>query len=76
MGRQIETEKNKVKKNKKKKKFHIGRIIFLIIIVVCVIVGIIFAKRLSDLKGNWMAVLLGHNKETVENLETLNFSYG
>lgn len=71
MGRQIKTEENKVKKNKKKKKFHIGRIIFLIIIVVCVIVGIIFAKRLSDLKGNWMAVLLGHNKETVENLETL-----
>ena len=71
MGKQFETEKNKVKKNKKKKKFHIGRIIFLIIIVVCVIVGIMFAKRLSDLKGNWMAVLLGHNKETVENLETL-----
>ena len=71
MGRQIETEKNEVKKNKKKKRFHIGRIIFLIIIVVCAIIGIIFAKRLSDLKGNWMAVLLGHNKETVENLETL-----
>ena len=71
MWRQIETEKNEVKKNKKKKRFHIGRIIFLIIIVVCVIIGIIFAKRLSDLKGNWMAVLLGHNKETVENLETL-----
>ena len=71
MGRQIETEKNEVKKNKKKKRFHIGKIIFLIIIVVCAIIGIIFAKRLSDLKGNWMAVLLGHNKETVENLETL-----
>lgn len=71
MGRQIETKENEVKKGKKKKKLHIGRIIFLIIIVVCVIVGIIFAKRLSDLKGNWMAVLLGHNKETVENLETL-----
>ncbi len=71
MGRQIETKENEVKKGKKKRKLHIGRIIFLIIIVVCVIVGIIFAKRLSDLKGNWMAVLLGHNKETVENLETL-----
>ena len=70
MGRQIETKESEVKKGKKKK-LHIGRIIFLIIIVVCVIVGIIFAKRLSDLKGNWMAVLLGHNKETVENLETL-----
>ncbi len=70
MGRQIETKESEVKKGKKKK-LHIGRIIFLIIIVVCVIVGIIFAKRLSDLKGNWMALLLGHNKETVENLETL-----
>ena len=72
MGRQIETEKKEVKKSKKKeRKSHIGRIIFLIIIIVCVIVGIIFAKRLYDLEGNWMAVLLGHNKETVENLETL-----
>lgn len=70
MGRQIETKESEVKKGKKKK-LHIGRIIFLIIIVVCVIVGIIFAKRLSDLEGNWMALLLGHNKETVENLETL-----
>lgn len=70
MGRQIETKESEVKKGKKKK-LHIGRIIFLIIIVVCVIVGIIFAKRLYDLKGNWMALLLGHNKETVENLETL-----
>ena len=70
MGRQIETKESEVKKGKKKK-LHIGRIIFLIIIVVCVIVGILFAKRLSDLKGNWMALLLGHNKETVENLETL-----
>ncbi len=72
MGRQIETEKKEVKKSKKKeRKSHIVRIIFLIIIIVCVIVGIIFAKRLYDLEGNWMAVLLGHNKETVENLETL-----
>lgn len=70
MGRQIETKESEVKKGKKKK-LHIGRIIFLIIIVVCVIVGIIFAKRLYDLKGNWMALLLGHNKETVKNLETL-----
>lgn len=71
MGRQIKTEENKVKKNNKKKKFHIRKIIFLIILVVCVIVGIVFAKKLSDLEGNWMALLLGHNKETVENLETL-----
>ena len=48
MGRQIETKENEVKKGKKKKKLHIGRIIFLIIIMVCVIVGIIFAKKLSD----------------------------
>jgi len=71
MGRQIETEENKVKKGKKKKKLHIGRIILLIIIIVCVIVGIRFAKKLYDLEGNWMAVLLGHDKETIENLGTL-----
>lgn len=71
MGIQIETEENEVKKGKKKKKLHIGRTILLIIIIACVIVGIIFAKKLSDLEGNWMAVLLGHDKETVENLETL-----
>ena len=70
MGRQGETEENEVKKVKRKK-LHIGRTIFLIIIIVCVIVGIIFAKKLSDLEGNWMALLLGHNKETVKNLETL-----
>ena len=71
MRRQIETEENEVKKGKKKKKLHIGRTIFLIIIIVCVIIGIRFAKKLSDLEGNWMAVLLGHDKETVENLGTL-----
>ena len=71
MGRQIETKENEVKKGKKKKKLRIGRIIFLIIIMVCVIVGIIFAKKLSDLEGNWMALLLGHDKETVKNMETL-----
>lgn len=71
MGRQIEKEKIEVKKGKKKKKLHIGRIIFLIIIIVCAIVGIIFAKRLHDLDGNWMAVLLGHDKETVKNIGTL-----
>lgn len=71
MGRQIETEENEVKKSKKIKKLHIGRTIFLIIIIICVIVGIRFAKKLSDLEGNWMAVLLGHDKETVEKLETL-----
>ena len=71
MGIQIETEENEGKKGKKKKKLHIGRTILLIIIIACVIVGIIFAKKLSDLEGNWMAVLLGHDKETIENLETL-----
>ena len=35
------------------------------------IAGIIFAKKVKDLDGNWIAVLLGHNKETLENLETL-----
>ena len=70
MGKHLETKENN-KKNKKKKKKHIGRKIFLFILIVCVLAGIWFAKRLNDLEGNWLAVLLGHNKETLKNLDTL-----
>lgn len=72
MGRNVETKENETKsKNKKKKKRHIGRKIFLIILIICAIAGIKFAKKVNDLKGNWMAALLGHNEETVKNLDTL-----
>lgn len=70
MGKHLETKEND-NKNKKKKKKHIGRKIFLFILIVCVLAGIWFAKRLNDLEGNWLAVLLGHNKETLKNLDTL-----
>lgn len=70
MKRHIGTKKNKVN-NGKQKKIHTGRIIFLIIIIFCLIIGMVFAKKLSDLDGNWMALLLGHNKETIKNIGTL-----
>lgn len=68
MGKHVETKEKQVRKKKKK---HIGRKIFLIILIICAIAGIVFAKKVNDLDGNWMAVLLGHNKETVKNLDTL-----
>lgn len=67
MGKYGETKENNVKKKKK----HIGRNIFLIILIICAILGIRFAKKVNDLDGNWLAALLGHNKETVKNLEPL-----
>ena len=68
MGKHVETKEKQVRKKKKK---HTGRKIFLIILIICAIAGIVFAKKVNDLDGNWMAVLLGHNKETVKNLDTL-----
>ena len=68
MGKHVETKEKQVRKKKKK---HIGRKIFLIILIICAIAGIVFAKKVNDLDGNWMAVLLGHNEETVKNLDTL-----
>lgn len=70
MGKHAETKENEVR-NKKKKKKHIGRKIFLIILIICAIAGIRFAKKVNDLEGNWLAALLGHNEETLENLEPL-----
>ncbi len=70
MGKHVETKENEVR-NKKKKKRHIGRKIFLIILIICAIAGIRFAKKVNDLEGNWFAALLGHNEETLKNLDTL-----
>lgn len=56
------------KKKPKKKKKHIGLIIFLIIIV---ILGIFIAKRLYDAGGNILGAILGHNEETLKNLDKL-----
>lgn len=68
MGKHSAT-KEKTVKNKKKR--HIGRKIFLIILILCVILGIRFAKKIKDLDGNWLAALLGHNEQTLKNLDTL-----
>ena len=65
-------EEIKVKKNEKKEnKKHIGRKIFVFILIVLAILGGLFAKRVHDLDGNWIAALLGHDKNTLENLEKL-----
>lgn len=69
MGKHSATKENEVKKKKKKKR-HIGRKIFLIILIICAIAGIKFAKKINDLEGNWLAALLGHNEETLKNLDT------
>ncbi len=56
---------------KKKKKRHIGLKIFIFILILLAIGGGIFAKKVYDLEGNWLAALFGHNEETVKNLDKL-----
>lgn len=63
-------EEMKVKKTSKKKK-HIGVKIFIFILILLAIAGGIFAKKVYDLEGNWLAALFGHNKNTLENLDKL-----
>jgi len=58
---------SKKTKNKTKKK-HLGLKIFLIIVV---LLGIFVAKRLYDADGNILAALLGHDRDTLKNLEKL-----
>ena len=58
------TKKNK-KSNKKKKK-HLGLKIFLVIVV---LLGIFFAKRLHDANGNILAALLGHDAFVIKLLK-------
>ena len=54
-----------------KKKRHIGIKILICILIVLGIAGGLFAKRVHDLDGNWIAALLGHNKDTLQNLDKL-----
>lgn len=70
MGKHEQTNE---KKKIKKKKRHLGRKIFLIILIILFIMGIVFAKRVYDLEGNWIAALLGHNKNTLQNIEEIRF---
>lgn len=67
MGKHSETKEKVVKKKKR----HIGRKIFLIILVICAIAGINFAKKVNELEGNWLAALFGHDEETLKNLDPL-----
>lgn len=63
-----ETNKNKTYKGKKKKKKHIALKIFFIIII---LLGIFIGRRLDKAKGNILAAILGHDEETLKNLEEL-----
>lgn len=68
MNRRNKTE-DKIKNRKKKR---IGKKIFITILIVFAIAGAIFAKRVYDLNGNWIAAIMGHNKNTIKNLEKIN----
>ena len=59
------------KTKEKRKRRRRGRKVFLFIVVLFIIAGIWFANRVNELDGNWVAVLLGHNKNTLKNLGTL-----
>ena len=61
-------QKNSSKNTKKKGKKHICLKIFLVLII---LLGIFVAKRIYDANGNLLAALLGHNKETLKNLDKL-----
>ena len=63
--------KHDIVKEKKTKKKHIGLKIFIIILVILAIAGGLFAKRVYDLGGNWLAALFGHNEKTLESLDKL-----
>lgn len=57
---------------KKRKKKHPALRIFILVLIILGIVGGIIAKRLSDVDGNWLALIMGHNKETLKNLDKLD----
>ncbi len=64
--------RNQKRSRKSKKKKRIGSKIFIFVLILLIIGGIIIAKRLNDLDGNWAALLMGHNKNTLQNLDRLN----
>ena len=61
-------KKDKNKSKAKTKKKRLGLKIFLVIIV---LLGIFVAKRLYDADGNILAALLGHDRNTLKNLDKL-----
>lgn len=67
----IESKKNNMNSKqveKKKKKKHIGLKIFIIIVI---LLGIFIGIRLYKANGNILAAILGHDEETLKNLEEL-----
>lgn len=66
---EINAQKNKRKKGKKKR--HTGLKVFIFILILIGIAGGIFAKKVHDLDGNWLAALFGHDEETLKNLDKL-----
>ena len=73
-NQEVEIQNNedaKIGKKKAKKKRHIGLKIFIFILILLGIAGGIFAKKVHDLDGNWIAALFGHNKDTLQNLDKL-----
>lgn len=65
-------EERHVKNNKKKGKIRIKKSrIFILILILLALAGGLFAKKVHDLDGNWLAALFGHNKNTLENLDKL-----
>lgn len=68
MRNNVDTRKEK-QTNKKKRRIWVKIFIFLLILLG--IAGGLFAKRVHDLDGNWLAALFGHNKDTLQNLDKL-----
>lgn len=67
MGKHSEDKRIKMKKGKK----YVGRRIFILILILLIIAGIVLAKKTKDLGGGWsglMAVFMGHNEKTAEEL--------
>lgn len=67
MGKHSEDKRIKMKKGKK----YVGRRIFILILILLIIGGIVLAKKAKDLGGGWsglMAVFMGHNERTAEEL--------
>ena len=63
--------KSKEEVKRKKKNKHTGLKIFIFLLIIIGILGGLFAKRVYDLDGNWIAALFGHNKKTLDNLDKL-----
>ena len=71
MSKHMETKERKNNRKSRRKRRNFGRKIFFLFLVICIFAGVIFAKKVNDLGGNWLAVLMGHNKETLKNLDTI-----